>query len=344
METMKLNTYKIRPNQTYHEITIREDWKKLKNHRYYEYRELWSELPEKQIISKFPIHMDIEITTLCNLLCPMCPRTMMITQNNFSNSGIMKFEDFRNIIDQCVVHGLYSIKLNYLGEPLVHPNIVEFVKYAKDKGIADVMFNTNGALLTDKLSSGLLNAGLDKLFLSFDSPYKGQYEKIRIGAQFENVLRNMNNFFRLKMEKYPHVHARVSMVMMSGDPEIRRDFIKLFHDTVDAIGFDEYRDTDDRGVKPVIRGFACAQLYQRMFLRLNGNVSVCCGDTRGEYIVGNWKTESLKDIWHGERYTAIRRAHKNGHYHSIPMCSVCTVPLAQERALERKSIAGEHYQ
>ncbi|MCF6154439.1 MAG: radical SAM protein [Candidatus Brocadia sp.] len=347
-DTMKLNVYKIRPNQTYHEITVREDWKKLKNRRYYEYRGLWSELPEKQIVSNFPLHLDIEITTLCNLLCPMCPRTLMVAQNNFLNPGIMMPEDFQYIIDQGATHGLYSIKLNYLGEPLVHPNIVEFVKYAKDKGIEDVMFNTNGSLLTEEISEKLLEAGLDKLFLSFDSPYKKQYEQIRFGAKYEDVLRNIKNFYKLKMKRFPHVQVRISMVMMSDDPELRKDFVKLFQDTADAIGFDEYRNPDNRSIKSIVHGFVCAQLYQRMFLRLNGNVGVCCADNWGKYIVGCWKTKSLHDIWHNERYTTIRKAHVEGLYHTIPMCGVCTIPSAQDNAMrrnlsQRRLTSDSHY-
>ncbi len=338
---MKFAEYKTRPDQTYHEIIIREDWKMFKNNRYDEYRRLWSELPKKQIVSDFPLHLDVEITTICNLLCPMCPRTQMVEKNHFSNLGIMKTDDFKYIIDQGSENSLCSIKLNYLGEPLVHPNLVEMVRYAKDKGIVDVMFNTNGALLTEKVSKHLLDAGLDKLFLSFDSPDEEQYEQIRIGAKYEVVLENIQNFFKLKVEKYPHVQVRVSMVMMSDDPEVKKDFVLLFEDTADAVGFDEYRDTDDTSKKPVIHGFACSQLYQRMFLRLNGDVSVCCADNRGEYIVGNWKRESLKDIWHNDRYSTIRKLHKGGLYHTLAMCSACTIPLAQNNALERKSILGE---
>lgn len=340
-DTMKLTAYKIRPNQTYHEIVIQEDWKKLKSRRYYEYRKLWSELPEKQTVSNFPLHLDIEITTLCNLLCPMCPRTQMVAQNNFLNPGIMAFEDFQRIIDQGATHGLYSIKLNYLGEPLVHPNIVEFVKYAKDKGIVDVMFNTNGALLTEEIGERLLDAGLDKLFLSFDSPYKKQYEQIRLGAKYEAVLTNIRYFYALKMKSYPHVQVRISMVMMSDDPELRKNYVRLFQETADAIGFDEYRDPDDRSIKPIVHGFVCAQLYQRMFLRLNGNVSVCCADNRAEYIVGCWKTKPLQDIWHSERYTTIRKSHEDGHYHAIPICGVCTIPSAQDNAMKRNFIVKE---
>lgn len=331
-----MNDYKIRPKQSYHEFIIREDWKYLRNNKYHEYRRLWSELPEKQIVSDFPVHLDIEITTLCNLQCPMCPRTKMIQENQFLNYGTMKFDDFKYIIDQGAENGLYSIKLNYLGEPLVHPDIVKLVRYAKNKGIVDIMFNTNGVLLTEEMSANLLEAGLDNLFLSFDSPYPKQYEQIRVGAKFEKVIKNIQYFSELKKKKYRHVQERISMVMMTDDSKTREDFFCLFKDIADAVGFCERRDPHDKGKKPIVHGFICSQLFQRMFLRLNGDVIVCCGDDKNGYTVGNWKNQCLRDIWHGECYGSIRKVHKEGHYYSIPICRICSMPLLQKKALNRK--------
>lgn len=332
---------KIKSNQTYHEITIRDKWQNFRNDKYRYYRRLWSESPLRQTVSEFPLHLDIETSTICNLRCPMCPRTYALAKKAFEEPGIMKFGDFKNIINQGIEGGVYSIKLNYLGEPLLHPDVIKQVKYAKEKGVIDVMFNTNGVMLSEDLSYALLEAGIDKLFLSFDSPYPESYEQIRVGAKFSQVLKNIRTFYNLKTRNYPHVQVRVSMVIMNDEPKVIKDFVKLFEDTVDAIGFDEYRDIEDRSVKPVVDGFICAQLYQRMFLRLNGNVCVCCADNRGEQIVGNWVREPLKEIWHGKQYTAIRQAHEKGCYHAIPLCSICTMPLAQENATERKFVSKE---
>jgi pyruvate-formate lyase-activating enzyme len=339
MKTMEINN-KIKSNQTYHEITVNDEWLKFRGERYMEYRRLWTELPAVQKVPDFPLHLDIETTTMCNLSCTMCGRTRMIGRGELSGREKMEFDEFMDIIDQAAKGGVYSIKLNYLGEPLVHPDVVRQVRYAKEHGIVDVMFNTNGMLLNRKMSSELLEAGLDKLFLSFDSPYPEAYERIRVGANFEKVMENLRYFYSLKREKYPHVQVRVSMVMMDDASGVIEDYVKLFSGTVDAIGFDECRDIGDISVKPVIEGFSCAQLFQRMFLRCGGDVIVCCGDHMSRYAAGNWKKEKLKNIWQGECYTRIRTAHMRGRYHLIPICGICTVPAAQESALKRKSLVG----
>lgn len=332
---------KIRPQQTYTEITINNEWESYRDDRYREYRKLWSELPAKQEVRDFPLHLDIETTTHCNLKCPMCPRTVALEKDQFGSLEKMSLDDFRAVVDQGADEGLYSIKLSYLGEPLMHPDVIGQVQYAKQKGLVDVMFNTNATLLSPEKSRALLEAGLDKLFVSFDSPDPEIYERIRVGAKFSEVMANIRYFYKLKAEKYPHVQFRVSMVRLEEIESDVEKFVDMFSDTVDAIGFDEYRDTSDVSDKPPVEGFACAQLYQRMFLRASSEVIVCCNDEKMNYVVGNWKETSLKEIWQGQRYEAIRKAHREGRYYDIPMCRKCTVPPAQELAFERKGTRGE---
>jgi radical SAM protein with 4Fe4S-binding SPASM domain len=249
---------------------------------------------------------------------------------------MLTLDEYKNCIDQGAAGGLYSVKLNYLGEPLMHPDVIEQVRYAKEKGLVDVMFNTNGTLLTPDMSRNLLDAGIDKLFVSIDSPVAEVYEKVRVGAKFDQVVSNIRAFYKIKREKYPHVQFRISMVLLNENESDRELFVRTFRDTVDAIGFDEYRDMSDTSDKPIVEGFVCAQLYQRMFLRADGSVIVCCADDKMNYIVGNWKRTPLKDIWLGDRYTAIRKAHAAGRYHDISMCRTCTVPLAQEKAFSNE--------
>ena len=53
------------------------------------------------------------------------------------------------------------------GEPLVHPNIVELVRYCRELGFATSL-TTNGFLLTRKLLQELEDAGLQVMQISVD--------------------------------------------------------------------------------------------------------------------------------------------------------------------------------
>lgn len=320
-------------NKSYHEIIYSTDWEKNRPKKYFEYRQKWVEYPKNKFLSEFPLHLDIETTNVCNLKCPMCPRTILLEKHQFSAQGYMSKDDYKEIIDQAVENGVYSIKLNYLGEPLLHKDIVWQVKYAKEAGIIDVMLNSNGSMLTKKMGEELLEAGLDKLFISFDSISPDIYERQRKGTSLGTVVNNLYEFLKIRNKKYPNTHVRVSMVMYKTDEWIAQfEGLKaMWKNLVDAVGYGFYveRDYDKVEKYELVEGFYCEQLFQRMFLKYNGNVTVCCVDDQDEYIVGNWRKEQLKDIWNSPAYKNIRKKHLEGNYMDINMCSKCYLPVSE---------------
>jgi radical SAM protein with 4Fe4S-binding SPASM domain len=65
-----------------------------------------------------------------------------------------------------------------------------------------------------------------------------------------------------------------------------------------------------------------------MFLKYNGNVTVCCVDDKDEYIVGNWREQDLKELWHSPAYKNIRQKHLENNYNCIDMCAKCYLPVS----------------
>ncbi|MFZ5969491.1 MAG: radical SAM/SPASM domain-containing protein [Bacillota bacterium] len=322
-------------NPTYHEINneIAKQWEENRSKKYKEYRKKWVENPRNFIVEDAPLHLDIEPTNACNLKCPMCPRTVLIQEDKskFKVSSL-DMETYKKIIDEAVAIGVYSIKLNWLGEPLVHPNIVDMVKYAKIKGIEDVMFNTNGVALDENMSIKLIDAGLDKIFFSFDSPFKEKYEAIRVGATFEKTLNNIKRFVEIRKEKGKDTPlTRISMVLMETNQDEYEKFVDLFQDIVDVVAYVEYREPVSKKTREEYNEqFACSELWQRMFIAADGDVIVCCVDSQKEYIVGNIYNDTIKNIWKNEKYNKIRQFHKNGEYYKIDMCAKCDLPCKKE--------------
>lgn len=174
-------------NANFHEVHHSEHyikWLNSKSERYHEYRRKWAENPVNFIDEGYPLNLDIEASSACNLRCPMCPRTVVMKNSDKTReySKHFDFSLYQRLIDEAAKLGIYAVKLNWLGEPLMNPRIVDMVRYAKSKGIEDVIMNTNATLLTEKMSRELISAGIDRIFFSFDSPYKDAYEKIRGGG------------------------------------------------------------------------------------------------------------------------------------------------------------------
>ena len=322
--------YEFNPNETYNEVVYSEDWKRHRSAAYFEYRRLWDEIPRGKVETDFPIHLDIETTNVCNLKCPMCPRTMLIEHDAFSPLGLMTREEYASIIDQATAHGLKSIKLNYLGEPLAHKDVVWQVEYAKKKGVLDVMMNTNATLLRPGRAEELLKAGLDNVFVSFDAISPDLFADRRVGTSIGRVIDNVYQFVKLRNAKYPHVQVRVSMVMYKEKKWLDQfEGLKImWRDLVDAVGFGYYteRAPDAQRDFPQVPGFWCAQPFQRMFLKYNGNVTICCVDDKDEVTVGNWREQPLHAIWNGQAYKEIRYLHASGDYYKMAMCRKCYLP------------------
>ena len=95
-----LHNKKFNSNASYYEEIHNTKWKDLRDKEYKDYRKKWQEIPENKTLTEFPIHLDIETTNICNLLCPMCPRTVHIANESFSELGSITKDDFKKIIDQ----------------------------------------------------------------------------------------------------------------------------------------------------------------------------------------------------------------------------------------------------
>jgi radical SAM protein with 4Fe4S-binding SPASM domain len=67
------------------------------------------------------------------------------------------------------------------------------VSYAKAKGIR-VTTNSNATLLNAKRAEACIRSGLDCLHASLDAASKGAFEAIRVRANFDKVVRNLEGF------------------------------------------------------------------------------------------------------------------------------------------------------
>ena len=328
-------------------------WPKARDHRYREYRRLWSERPQTRNPGPFPLHLDIETTNLCNLRCVMCPRTKYLARRNWKWSpqglGSMDFDVYKSIIDQGAAGGAYSVKLNMLGEPLVHPRVTDQVAYAHQQGLY-VMINTNAMLLDEKMSADLLEAGLDDVFFSLDAPNKAMFERIRPGARFETVLENIRRFVEIKNQRdKKHVQTRASMVTdvlhptTTAEKEVYGKLVLSLG--VEEIGFgpedDHLADHSAENMR-LENGFVCDQIYQRTFVTWDGAIVPCCGHWEREYLMGRIDETSLAAAWHNKAYQRLRQAHEAGRFQTISICRRCSVPVLDRQARRpSKETAGE---
>lgn len=129
----------------------------------------------------------IEVTTRCNLRCSMCVKTACP-----GPEGDMDPALYERILRQ--MPGLSFLGLSGIGEPLLHPKIIDFVRLARKllSDTAVVGFNSNGLLIDEAMAEALTASGLDKIALSIDSVDVATYGSIRRGGTFDKALAGMD--------------------------------------------------------------------------------------------------------------------------------------------------------
>lgn len=257
----------------------------------------WHILPKLFITPRFPTHIDIETSSRCQLQCPMCGQRKM----NASLRGIMSFDLYRKIIDECNLHHVYSIKLSWRGEPLLNPNLFKMVRYAKDKGIKDVAFLTNVVGFSDNRIQELINSGVDWISCSIDGLY-GTYERIRYPAKFEETVNKIKKIVALRKDK-PLIRVQTIFSAIKDNPTEYKNFWEPIVDKVNFIA-DQARQVNTNFPRDL--NFVCPSPWQRMCIDYKGRVAQCHADYLEENILGDVTKQSLYEIWHGEPFKRVR--------------------------------------
>ncbi len=290
------------------------------NERFMEYREKWKEWPRDFHVGEFPLFIDIEVTSVCNLKCPFCATTY---RGDLIDRGYITFDMVKKVVDEGADRNLYGIKFNIRGEPLLHKEIHKFVDYAKKKGLIDVYFNTNALLLKDDMARKLIDAGLDRISISTEGFTKEVYEKHRVGGKFEKFLRNIENLNNLKEKlgvKHPKI--RIQTVMLEEIKPLFADYKAFWGNYADEVAYLDFKEMNSKH-KNVQFAWACPQIWQRMALWWDGTILPCNHDDDGSLNLGNIKNMSIQEAWQSEQLNEIRDRHKSGLSHEITACDGC---------------------
>jgi len=308
-------------NANFHSLSGQNLHDMQSSEKYKAYRKHWKEWPDQAFVGPFPLHMDLETTSACNLRCPFCAST----QNERLSKGRMDFDLYAKIIQEGAKKGLCAIKYNYRGEPLLHPRLVEMVALAKQVGILDVYFNTNGALLTPAIAQGLIEAGLDRISISFEGFEKDFYERQRVGAVFEKTLENIEMLRQMKKKlgrKNPLIRVQtVALPELQGKLDQYNAFWK---DRVDEVAYLDFKDVQ-HPAKGVVSSWRCPPLWHRMCVTWDGRILPCHHDDRHELELGNARDMTIEEAWKHPRLTEWRRQHIEGQAHCISACDGCVL-------------------
>ncbi len=305
---------------------------------YKENRKLWTEYPRRQHVSEYPLHVDIELASVCNLKCPMC-YTISPDFKKKVNAKLIDFELFTQLVDECATGNVYSIRLSFRGESFLHKRILDCVDYAKRKGIKEVSTLTNGLRLNEEMFVQLMEAGIDWITISFDGLGE-TYEQIRRPAKYERAVEKIANYAKIKKEAgrvKPIIKIQTVLPAIENDPKA---FYRVFSPISDMVSANPLIDfLQSKRDLPKISNFSCPQIYQRLVVGADGLCMMCANDEDGKIIVGDANKQSIYDIWHGSEMSRIREIHRRGAgVAEISACTECYLPL---KTYESRVIIGD---
>ena len=323
----------------YHEIQSKQTRSFFETPEYLEYRRQWLANPDEGMVPNLPINLDVHVSNKCNLACSFCPRTWHDQSGGFPEYGNMTWELFTRMTDEAAAGGVKAFHFTANGEPLLHKGLEDMIVYARKAGILEILMHTNATMLTEKRARSLLKAGIHRFIVSFDSPNKETYEKLRVGAQYERTLENIKRFVQLRDElSYDLPTVRIQMVDQKANRHEREQFDTMFGEIADSTSHAYYvpyqggptafvpesqikAEDLEFARREINPDFKCKYLWQRLIVEWDGMCHPCFYGF--DLPVGDLREESLHDVWHGAKMTELRRLHSIGRYCENPTCNKC---------------------
>ena len=289
-----------------------------------------------------PMSISFEPTTSCNLRCPECPSGL----RSFTRpTGMLQEDLFKQTIDELHETLLYLI-FYFQGEPYLHPQFIELVQYAAQKGIYTAT-STNAHYLTDAAARKTVESGLDRLIISIDGTTQDTYQQYRVGGKLEKVLEGTRNVIKWKKQlnsKTPHVVFQF-LVVKPNEHQIA-EVQQLAKDLgVDEVGLKTAQIYDyEQGseLMPTIDKYAryakqtdgtyriknkfidhCWKMWHSCVITWDGLVVPCCFDKDAHYRLGDLKAQTFSELWQSKPYQDFRKSLIRSRS-EIEMCKNCT--------------------
>ena len=294
--------------------------------RYLVHRYRYEIFPQTKTIDNFPPYLQIEPTSICNYRCVFCFETdETFTNKKNGHMGQMKLDLFKKVIDQAEGN-IEFISVASRGEPLACPDIVKMLEYTIGKFL-NLKLNTNASLLDEKKCHAILSGGVKTIVFSADAATEPLYSQLRVNGSLSKVLKNIENFKKIKETKYPNnpIISRISGVKFNNEQNFN-SMEKVWGDLVDQVAFVNYNPWENSYNKaPNNIIDPCSDLWRRMFVWWDGKINPCDVDYKSHLSVGNFYKNNIQELWNSEKYGLLRETHLNKKRQKISPCSSCVV-------------------
>ncbi len=302
-----------------------------------------------------PISILIEPANACNFRCYYCDLTLRENkgEKTFTNS-ILSYELFEKIIFDMkqFPQTVKAINFSRSGEPLVNKELPKMIKLAKQKEVCEtIKIISNGSLLTNSMSTSLIDSGVDVLRISLQGITEEEYLKnCGYKVNMKSFVENIKFFY--KNRNSSKIFIKILDEIIEGREE---EFYNMFGDICDEIAIEHIIKQEDRfnENKENINMFnekienrsICSSPFYTINICADGKLLPCCSISDKDYF-GNVKNISLKDMWNSNEMNKIRLdllRDKKKH----PLCQGCNILLeagsAKDNIDDCREMLLKHY-
>jgi radical SAM protein with 4Fe4S-binding SPASM domain len=138
-----------------------------------------------------------ELTNKCNFHCVFCP-----SDSQKRNLGSMNLELVKRLYTEASEKRLASVvNLHLMGEPTLHPQLIEILKFGASKNIRTDLV-TNGSTLVAKIVPKILDSLYGTITASHMTPTKETYHfRGTVGLSWERYISNLRLLIREYMKR-----------------------------------------------------------------------------------------------------------------------------------------------
>ena len=309
---------------------------KIIGKKFDDYRMVWDKANRMEIVTDFPLFLQLDMNQECNYKCPHCIIGHQDEVKEYYEGEYLNFENFKKIVDEGSEYGCPSLSPQGNNEPFLIKNLHEYISYANKKGFIDIMLNNNGSALTPRRSQEILDSGLTRIRFSLDAVTQETYAKVRVGSiNLDRVIKNIETFLELKEKgNYKLPIIGVSFCKIKYNEHEEDKFIDFWKNKVDFLSiqkfmppttnkkkYEEYYSSDQYHEKK-LEEFKCVQPFQRLTFR-NEYMYPCCASFNKDLNLGSIKNKSIHDAWNSDKMNEIREIHKRGEYFKNKTCNDC---------------------
>ncbi|RJQ72932.1 MAG: radical SAM protein [Desulfobacteraceae bacterium] len=278
---------------------------------------------------EFPHVVLIDNTNACNLRCSMCDHKNM---KQYRKVQVMEMGLYKKIIDEIAVEnpGVRVWEI-FFGDPFLCRDMAERVRYAKEKGLTDVVLNTNGQLMTRERALPLIEAGLDAIYVGIDAADAETYAKIRVGGKFETAVANVLTYRDLLRETGRQSQNLYVQFVVSAINADQVEAFKAFWNKEGVavkirpkVSWAGLVEATNLRRNEVLERKPCYWLMRTINICADGRVALCSVDVHCRVPCGNRHERSIKELWQQGLLKEYRRMHLENRFDELPeMCRTC---------------------